>query len=88
MTDGQNSVTPSGMQRIELHREGQIAVLDYTIDSGTLSIWHVETPVALRGKGIGGELVEKARAIANQRNLTLRPICPFASAYLERNSAE
>lgn len=78
----------TAMQRIELHRDGQTAVLDYTIDRDTLAIWHVHTPVALRGKGIGGELVEQARALAHERNLQLRPICPFASAYLARKSAE
>lgn len=88
MTSENNHPIASGMQRIELHREGQIAVLDYTIESGTLAIWHVVTPIALRGRGIGGELVEKARALAIERNLQLKPICPFASAYLARNNAE
>ena len=76
------------MQRIELHREGQTAILDYTIDSGTLAIWHVVTPVALRGRGIGGELVEQALALARERSLRLKPVCPFAITYLARNSAE
>jgi predicted GNAT family acetyltransferase len=71
------------MMRLELEREGQTAVLDYTVEpEGTLSIWHVQTPAALRGRGIGGELVEKARALAEEQGLTLRPICSFAKHYL------
>jgi hypothetical protein len=75
------------MQRLELHREGQTAVLNYTIEpTGTLTIWHVETPFALRGRGIAGELVEKARVVATKRQLTLHPVCPFAKTYLARHS--
>jgi predicted GNAT family acetyltransferase len=72
------------VRRIELVREGQTAVLDYTIDAETLSIWHVETPTALRGKGIGGELVEQARALATEQSLQIKPICPFAKHYLSK----
>ncbi|QMV18211.1 N-acetyltransferase [Granulicella sp. 5B5] len=76
----------NAMQRIEVERDGQTAVLDYTIEpAGTLTIWHVETPFALRGRGIAGELVEQARALAEQRHLTLHPVCPFAKTYLASN---
>jgi predicted GNAT family acetyltransferase len=72
-------------QRIEITREGQTAVLDYTIDdAGTLSIWHVVTPVALRGRGIAGELVEQAITLAKDKGLRLVPICPFAVHYLAK----
>jgi predicted GNAT family acetyltransferase len=74
------------MQRIELHIEGHIAVLDYSIeDDATLTIWHVETPPALRGRGIAGELVEKARALADMQQLALHPVCGFAKTYLARH---
>jgi uncharacterized protein len=75
------------MKRIELQREGQTAVLDYTIEPGTLTIWHVETPPALRGRGIAGDLVEKARALSNEQSLTLNPVCGYARAYLSRTPA-
>lgn len=75
----------SPTQRLTLEREGATAVLDYTIDATTLSILHVETPHALRGQGIGGELVEKARALATEKNLKLIPICPFAKHYLSKS---
>ncbi len=86
MTSGDESPsTPNGMQRLELHREGHTAVLDYTIEpAGTLTIWHVETPFVLRGRGIAGELVEMARTVATTRHLTLHPVCPFAKNYLAR----
>jgi predicted GNAT family acetyltransferase len=75
----------SHTQRLTLEREGAAAVLDYTIDATTLSILHVETPYALRGQGIGGELVEKARALANDKQLKLVPVCPFAKHYLSKS---
>jgi predicted GNAT family acetyltransferase len=71
---------------MELEREGHTGLLDYTIDTtDTLSIWHVEVPIALRGKGVGGELVEKARALADEHQLRLNPICPFAKHYLAKH---
>jgi predicted GNAT family acetyltransferase len=77
------------MQRIEVEREGQTAVLDYTIEpAGTLTIWHIETPFALRGQGIAGELVEKARTLAGEKELKLIPICPFAKSYLAKSPQE
>jgi predicted GNAT family acetyltransferase len=72
-------------QRLTLEREGATAVLDYTIDGNTLSILHVETPYALRGQGIGGELVQKARTLANEKQLELIPICPFAKHHLSKH---
>jgi predicted GNAT family acetyltransferase len=74
----------SVMQRIKIEREGATAVLDYSVAEGTLSIWHVETPAALRGQGIGGELVERARTLADEQHLKLVPICPFAKHYLSK----
>ena len=74
-----------GMQRLELKHEGQTAFLTYTMESETLSIWHVETPFALRGRGLGGKLVENARALADENGLKLHPVCPFARAHLARN---
>jgi predicted GNAT family acetyltransferase len=75
----------SDMQRLEIEREGKTAVLDYTIDDDALSIWHVITPTELRGRGIGGELVEKARALAAEKQLRLVPICPFSKHYLSKS---
>jgi predicted GNAT family acetyltransferase len=72
----------SAMQRIEIERDGKIAVLDYTFTDDALSIWHVVTPPELRGQGIGGQLVEKARALADEKKLRLVPVCPFAKHYL------
>jgi predicted GNAT family acetyltransferase len=72
------------MNRIELIRENHTAVLDYTIEAGTLSIWHVEVPPPLRGRGIAGELVDQARTLANEQQLAINPICSFAKSYLRR----
>jgi predicted GNAT family acetyltransferase len=72
----------SAVLRLQMDRDGATAVLDYSFDEVTLSILHVETPPALRGRGIGGELVEKARALAHEKNLELVAICGFARNYL------
>ena len=75
------------MKRIELERDGHICVLDYAIESADrLSIWHVEVPTALRGKGLGGQLVEEARKLADEQHLRLNPICSFAKQYLAKHT--
>jgi uncharacterized protein len=73
------------MKRVELIREGQTAVLDYTIDAGTLFIWHVTVPPPLRGRGIAGELVDQVRTLANEQHLAINPICSFAKSYLRHH---
>jgi predicted GNAT family acetyltransferase len=72
-------------QRLEIEQEGHTGVLDYSVEGDTLRIWHVETPTALRGQGMGGALVRKAFAYAAEHSLKVQPICSFAASYIARN---
>ena len=61
--------------RFELEIEGHVAFANYRIADGVAAITHTETPPALRGRGVGSQLV--LGALAHIR-LKVRPLCSFA----------
>lgn len=71
--------------RYELVEQGQIAFADYRINGGRMYIDHVESPVALRGAGTAGRLMQAVADDARQRSLKIVPICGYAAAWLRRN---
>jgi uncharacterized protein len=76
------------LHRLEIEQDGVIAFLTYSVDDQhQLTIWHTEVPEHLRGKGIGGQLVEKALALAAENQWSVEPSCPFARDYIARHPA-
>lgn len=70
--------------RFELEEGGGVSFADYRRSPGVIAILHVETPPALRGRGIAGRLMDGVVAIAQAEGAKIRPICPYAAAYLRR----
>ena len=64
--------------RFELDIDGQVAFAPYRIDGGVVVITHTETPAALRGRGIGSQLILGALAQIRTQGLKVRPLCSFA----------
>jgi uncharacterized protein len=64
--------------RFELDVGGHIAFASYHISDGVVAITHTETPPALRGRGIGSQLVLGALAHIRAQGLKVRPLCSFA----------
>lgn len=54
--------------------------------TGVMRIEYVEVDPALRGSGLGHQLVEKAVAFAKENRLKVVPICSYARAVIERDS--
>ncbi|MEZ5559717.1 MAG: GNAT family N-acetyltransferase [Pseudomonadales bacterium] len=71
--------------RFELEEAGQILWADYRRRDGVLVIPHVEAPVALRGTGASGRLMEGLLALARERGERIVPTCSWAAAYLRRH---
>lgn len=71
--------------RFELEEEGLVAFADYRKRDGVVTIPHVEAPVALRGKGTAGRLMEGVLALVRAKGLKVRPVCPYAMAYIARH---
>jgi uncharacterized protein len=71
--------------RFELQEEGQTAFADYFRQPELLVIRYVESPVALRGKGTAGRLMEGVLAQARAEGLKVHPVCGYARAYIARH---
>ena len=71
--------------RFELDIDGQIVFADYRVNGDTVFINYVESPVALRGTGAAGKLMEGITAIAREKGQKLHPICGYAVTWLQRH---
>ena len=70
--------------RFELRAQGRLAYADYRAEGGVLAIPYVYADPALRGSGAAGEVMEAVLAHACAQGLKVRPICPYAAAYIRR----
>jgi predicted GNAT family acetyltransferase len=60
------------------------SVLEYRrLGNGTLELYRTFTPVALRGRGIGGRLVTYALEHALRGGYDVRATCPFVAKIIE-----
>lgn len=71
--------------RFELQEQGLTAFADYRRRGDALVIPHVEAPVALRGTGAAGRLMEGMLTIVRERGEKVVPLCPYADAYIRRH---
>ena len=72
-------------QRFELDTSAGLAVADYQLSSGTMTIYHTEVPVPLRGRGFGCRLVKGALKEVRRLGLKVVPQCWFVREYIDRN---
>ncbi len=72
-------------QRFEMVEDGETAFADYIRQPGRLVIPHVEAPLALRGTGAAGRLMEGLVAHARAEGVKIVPICSYAAAWLHRH---
>lgn len=72
--------------RFELAVDGQIVFARYSRRGSSLVILHVEAPPALRGTGAAGNLMAGIMETARAEASKVRPLCGYASAWLQRHS--
>ena len=78
------SVQPSAVvdrperQRYELAVDGSLVFADYRQQPGKVVITHVETPLALRGRGLAAILMQGLVEHAEGRGLQIIPVCSYA----------
>ena len=70
--------------RFELLELGHVAYADYSREPGRLVIPHVEAPMALRGSGAAGRLMEGVVIHARAEGVKIVPLCSYAAAWLKR----
>jgi predicted GNAT family acetyltransferase len=76
----------SAAERYELTVDGQrIGFVTYRMGPGVIVLLHAEVDPAHEGQGWGSRLVAGALDDARERGMTVRPVCPFVVAYIERH---
>jgi predicted GNAT family acetyltransferase len=72
--------------RFEFEVEGSVAFANYRRRGNAVIITHTETPVALRGRGIGSELVKGALELIRADGHKVMAGCSFVADYLEQHA--
>ena len=73
-------------QRYELDLGGErVGLADYSVRDEVMTIPHVETDRVHRGKNFAAQLMAGVLGDVRSRGLTVRPLCPYADAYMRRN---
>jgi len=72
-------------QRFELDVGDALAFANYRLAPGTVIITHTETPAALRGRGIGSQLVAGALALIRADGNKVVAGCGFVADYLAQH---
>ncbi|HYF21802.1 MAG TPA: GNAT family N-acetyltransferase [Caulobacteraceae bacterium] len=67
--------------------EGRVFA-DYTRETDTLLITHVEADPKLRGTGAADRFMRELVGHARQEGLKLRPLCSYAAAWMTRHPDE
>lgn len=78
-------VDQTSRSRFELEEEGGVTFADYRRQGERLLITHVEAPMALRGSGSAGRLMEGVLAQARSEGAKVVPLCGYAAAYMRRH---
>ena len=71
--------------RFELEIGSELAFANYRLTPSAVIITHTETPRALRGRGIGSELVKGALALIRRDGRKVIAGCGFVADYLDRH---
>lgn len=73
------------LQRFHTTLEGHDAEVSYELEDGVMLITHTGVPQAIGGRGIAGELNRAAYEHARAKGLRVRPLCPYAAAWVKRH---
>ena len=71
--------------RFELDVGNDIAFANYRLTPSAVIITHTETPRALRGRGLGSELVKGALELIRRDGKKVIAGCGFVADYLDRH---
>ena len=62
----------------------RLAEMTYTVAGSRVIIDHTSVDDSLRGKGVGGKLVQAAVEWARKDNAKLMPLCPYARSVFDK----
>jgi len=66
--------------------DGAAGLVEYIqTDAGLIVFTHTEVDRSYEGKGVGSQLAQHALDYARAEGLSVLPICPFISGYIQRH---
>ena len=71
--------------RFEMQAGDDIAVVNYRLAPGVITLSHTEVPQELEGQGLGSKLVRGVLDIVRARGLKVVPACGFVAAFIRKN---
>ena len=81
-----NVVNNAADSRFEIQRNGDVVGhLDYRTQGNTVDLTHAETDNAVRGEGIGGQLVQGALDTIKTEKMSVIATCPFVASWIEQH---
>ncbi|GAA0781448.1 GNAT family N-acetyltransferase [Castellaniella ginsengisoli] len=72
-------------RRFTWTEDGQLCVLDYTLEGAVASFTHTGVPAPVGGRGIAADLVRAGLDTARARGWRVRPLCSYVAAYVKRH---
>jgi uncharacterized protein len=63
--------------RFEMETGAGLAIADYRLNGSTMTIYHSEVPMSLRGRGHGARLAIGALKLAREKGYKIVPRCWF-----------
>jgi predicted GNAT family acetyltransferase len=70
--------------RFEIKVGDYVALLEYKIAQGHITIHHTFVPNELRGKGLAAKLAEAALNFSKTEQLEVIPQCSYIESYMKR----
>jgi predicted GNAT family acetyltransferase len=71
--------------RFEMAAGNDIAVVNYRLTPGVITLSHTEVPEELEGQGLGSTIVRGVLDIVRGRGLKVVPACGFVAAFIRKN---
>lgn len=62
-----------------------VGFLSYELRDGVIDMQHTVVDPAMRGHGLGGQLVDAGLQHARTEGLKVRPTCPFIPPYIDQH---
>ena len=75
------------LNRYEMDIAGGTALAFYRLAGNVITITHTEVPAALRGRGIGSQMMHGVLKGVRARGLKVIPRCPFVADFINRHPA-
>ena len=75
----------SARNRYEMDVAGGTALAFYRLADGVMTFTHTEVPAALRGRGIGSQMMHGVLQNVRGQDLKVIPRCPFVADFIDRH---